>query len=212
MKNRRILALLLCGFLVALALFLRDRAGRQEQSLVQDSLRDFAAAPLSGEAAALSAVPEKEAKEDAGSEAGKAEPAPVFFPSVKVVAKVVDPAQADGRFKEFETVETSMKERYVRVERTLIPDGAGKLRLVSEIAMVANQILLMRPEALDAAKFQEVLRQAGAIEVKPVGEAFLATFEARPQDPKALDSYIAKVREVAQTDISIEPNYIRKMF
>ncbi|MGZ3686014.1 MAG: hypothetical protein ACXVCI_19320, partial [Bdellovibrionota bacterium] len=124
-----------------------------------------------------------------------------------------DPVDAQGRQRVIETVETGMKEPYVRVERTFKQDSSGvQHQLGGEVAMVANQLLLEKPDGLDKAAFKQLLKQAGAQDVKEIGEAFLATFAAQPLDPHALDTFMSRVKEVAGADVTVEPNYIRKLF
>ena len=48
--------------------------------------------------------------------------------------------------------------------------------------------------------------------MKEISGAFLATFAAQPMDPRALDTFMSRVREVAGADVTVEPNYIRKLF
>ena len=210
-------ALVLFGLALAAAFFLKERYRSPEPLSIQDTVAERAASPVPASApVAAPLVAAVESSADAGgaveSEEKRDLPPRSYFPKAKVVARVREQPQADGRFREWETIETSMKEKYVRVERTFLPDANGKLQTVAEAAMVANQVLLMKPAELEVARFEEILRQAGAIDLKPVGAAFLATFPARPQDPRALETYIARVKELAQVDFPVEPNYLRKMF
>lgn len=135
-----------------------------------------------------------------------------FFPNAKVVARVREPAGANGVERVIDTVETKMHQPYVRVERILSPRKAGGQRVTREVAMVANQLLLQKPESVSGADFARMLARAGASEVKPIGDTYLATFAAEPRDPRALDTYVSRVREVAGADVTVEPNYIRKLF
>ena len=138
---------------------------------------------------------------------------PTFVPKAKVVAEVADPVDAQGRQRVIETVETSMKEPYVRVERTFVKKATGGRHQVGgEVAMVSNQLLLEKPDSLDKATFETMLRQAGATDVTEIGEAFLATFAAEPKDPRALDGFMSRVKEVAGSEVTVEPNYLRKLF
>lgn len=138
-------------------------------------------------------------------------PVSIYFPKAKIVSSVSEVEEDNEKI--IETLETTSKEPFVRVERVIRKDAiSGEKILASEVAMVANQILLERPDSLSEEKFQEILSRAGALRVKELGGAFLATFEARPEDPNALHSYIARVRELSEGTINIEPNYIRKAF
>ena len=112
-----------------------------------------------------------------------------------------------------ETLETNMKQPYVRIERIFKKNLDGKLLAQGEVAMVANQVMLQRPETLEPQAMDKILREAGAREVRDLGnDSFLATFDARPEDPLALDGYLKQVKEVAGADVPVEPNYIRKLF
>ena len=78
---------------------------------------------------------------------------------------------------------------------------------------MANQLMLQRPEAQGKEEFLHSVRRAGAIEIKELADdIFLATFTAEPENPRALDAYVSRLREVAGAEISVEPNYIRKVF
>lgn len=137
---------------------------------------------------------------------------PAFFPQARVVASVTEQAE-HGQRRVIETVETSMKERYVRVERVLSPSSTGGAHVTSEVAMVANQLMLTKPAGMASYMFLDLLGRAGAVHVKELGEdAYLATFQPQPADPRALDVSLAKVQELAGVEVAAEPNYIRKIF
>src|SRR5262249_9137388 len=104
---------------------------------------------------------------------------PAFFPTARIVARVTEPADARGRHRELETVETGMRERYVRVVRTVRIEPGGKRRISGEIAMVADQLMLEKPAFMDGSAFTKLLRKAGAIRIAALNEdAYLATFDA----------------------------------
>ncbi len=135
------------------------------------------------------------------------------LPSSRVVASITEPANQEGMHKVIQTLETSMRDRFVRVERLVSRSASGGIRVSSEVAMVANQLMLKKPVGMADYIFLEMLGRAGATKVKELGEgAFLATFEARPLDPKALEEDIARVQELAGVEISAEPNYIGRVF
>jgi hypothetical protein len=209
--------LLASGVLFALFLLLRDQSRFEEQSQGNENgnarLKQETPVPVTEPTNHLATdVLEDEEVSQAG-QAGGAGEAPSFFPSSRVVASVTEPAGADGRQRVIETVETSMRERFVRVERVLSPAADGGSHVTSEVAMVANQLMLQKPSQMADYIFVEMLGRAGALNVKELGEgAFLATFEAQPADPRALDSHVAKVQELAGVEITVEPNYIRKIF
>lgn len=206
--------LLASGVVFALFLLLRDQSRFDEQSQGNENgnarLKQEAPLPITEPTNHLAT---DVLEEEETSEAGKAGEAPSFFPSARVVASVTEPAGADGRQRVIETVETTMRERFVRVERVLSPAADGGSHVTSEVAMVANQLMLQKPSQMADYVFVEMLGRAGALNVKELGEgAFLATFEAQPADPRALDTNVAKVQELAGVEITVEPNYIRKIF
>lgn len=198
---RRLLPTLVLTF--ALGIYLSGHNHSVDKAPVEES--EAAAVP-----AALPQGAADTAEEDALS--ADAQAIPVFFPKANVVAKVADPVDAGRRQRVIETVETGMKEPYVRVERVFERRNGGARQVGGEIAMVANQVLLEKPEALDRATFERLLRSAGANKVEPVGDAFLATFTAQPADPRALDTIMNRVKEVAGAEVTVEPNYLRKVF
>jgi hypothetical protein len=108
------------------------------------------------------------------------------------------------------TVETSRKERYIRVEETYTGGAINAAGLVRESAMVANQLLTQRPEAMAEESFVRILGETGAAEIKKIGDAFLVTFRAEPENPRALDGYIAKLKAALGSAV-VEPNYIRHL-
>lgn len=138
---------------------------------------------------------------------------PMYFPRAKVVARVSEPAGEEGQRRVIETVETSMRERFVRVERVISPLSDGSQHVTSEVAMVANQLMLHKPAGIASYMFLDLLGQAGAVHVRELGDdTYLATFEAQPSDPRALEANVAKVQELAGVELTVEPNYIRKIF
>lgn len=199
--------ILLLALVLAVAIGFRLSSAPPEVG-AQDSLSQVRATPAAPAAAAQMKEPSVAPAQD------DAVVIPTFFPKAKVIAKVADPVDSRGRQRVIETVETSMKEPYVRVERTFRRSEAGKRRQVGgEVAMVANQLLLEKPDSVDKEAFETMLHKAGALGVAEIGEeAYLATFAADPTDPRALDTFMSRVKEVAGADVIVEPNYIRKMF
>jgi hypothetical protein len=197
---KRTLALI--SLALALGIYLHGSADLPAAPEARDSISESASAPV----VPAVALPAAELTTD--------DPViPTFFPRARVIAEVADPVDAQGRQRVIETVETSMKEPYVRVERTFVKKAkGGRHQVGGEVAMVSNQLLLEKPDSLDKASFETMLRQAGAKEVTEIGEAFLATFAAEPTDPRALDSFMSRVKEVAGADVMVEPNYLRKLF
>lgn len=137
-------------------------------------------------------------------------PGSAFFPEATVVATWASPVDEDGYHKVVKTLETDLTHPFVRLVETYAVEGELEV-LQSQVAMVANQLLLQRPENVSEAFFLSALQGAGAIEVRPVGAGYLATFEARPTEPNALDFFRDRVREAIGTEAVVEPNYIRKL-
>lgn len=136
---------------------------------------------------------------------------PAFLPEMRVVASVSEPEGEDGRKRVIESLETSRREKFVRVERTMQAYSDGGSRVVDEVAMVANQLRVKRPVGMATYMFLDLLGRAGATEVTELDEgAYLATFQARPEDPLALDAFSAKVQELADVEIPMEPNYLHR--
>jgi hypothetical protein len=135
-----------------------------------------------------------------------------YFPGARVLSSVTVEGRHRGEVLVIKTVETEMNEPYVRIEETYreAAGGAGR-ELVNQAAMVANQILVSRPQGVDEQTFVNVLFSAGAVDVKKRGAGYLATFPAAPEDPRALDSFIERVRESSGVALVIEPNYIRRL-
>lgn len=133
-----------------------------------------------------------------------------FFPNAEVISSVEIAGDSPDESKIIKVVETKMEQPYVRIVETFVGRGPSK-QLVGQAAMVANQVLLGIPNGINEGAFVEILVQAGAEDVRKVGAGLLATFTARPEDPLALDAFIAKVREVSKVDVVIEPNYLRKI-
>jgi len=199
--------IVLVGVLFALTLIFRDQSRFQQEDVTE-------LAPLS----TLENLPDSPSAEEldksfATEVLEDEEAAHVFFPKAKVIASVSDPERDDGSHRVIENVETAMRNQLVRVERILQPSSDGGSRVVEEVAMVANQLLLQKPYGMAAYIFLDMLSQAGALEVKELeGNAYLATFDAQPGNPRALDSYTARVQELAGVEIAVEPNYLSKIF
>lgn len=133
-----------------------------------------------------------------------------FFPRAKVISSITLPGKKVGEVLVIKTLETDLKQPFVRVEETYIGEGPTR-QMVDQAAMIANQILVRRPKDVLEADFVTILEKAGAIALKKMTSGYLVTFQARPEDPQALDSYMEKVRTLAPATL-IEPNYVRKIF
>ena len=106
-------------------------------------------------------------------------------------------------------VETETRFPLVRVEE--IYKGKGS-QISQTAAMVANQLMLLKPESVTYAAFVEIIRDAGGVEVKKISESvYLVTFRFSPRDALALDNALAKIRESSGGQIISEKNYIRKL-
>lgn len=206
--------LLASGILFAFYLIFRDQTPLEEKALMKEFDAPAAAPwknPSKEKAMATEVIEEEPAS---GAEpAAQALPLPSFLPQARVIASVTGPEASDGRRVLVQTVETNMNDRYVRVERVIAPTLSGGTQVLEETAMVANQLLLVKPENMAAYDFLDMLGRAGAERVKELqGGGYLATFSADPSDPMALDTYKARVQELAGVEITVEPNYIRKLF
>lgn len=133
-----------------------------------------------------------------------------FFPRAKVISSITLPGKKAGQVLVIKTLETDLKQPFVRVEETYVGEGSSR-QMVDQAAMIANQILVKRPNELPEGEFVSILEKAGAIALKKMSSGYLVTFQARPEDPQALDSYMGKVRALSP-GIFIEPNYVRKIF
>ncbi len=204
--------ILLAGILFALTLILRDQSevggsGEVAELKWPSAIEQLRSPAKNFEEPLATEVLEEET---AGAEA---ESVPAFFPQSIVISSVSDPERDDGSQRVIENVETTMRDKLVRVERLVQPLADGGSRVVEEVAMVANQLMLQKPVGMASYMFLDLLSQAGAVEVKELdGDAFLATFRAQPDNPRALEAHTAKVQELAGVDIAMEPNYIRKIF
>lgn len=204
--------ILLAGILFALTLILRDQSqvgsgGEVAELKWPSAIEQLRSPAKSFEEPLATEVLEEEAVGEG------AESVPAFFPQSIVISSVRDPERDDGSQRVIENVETTMRDKLVRVERLVQPLADGGSRVVEEVAMVANQLMLQKPVGMASYMFLDLLSQAGAVEVKELdGDAFLATFRAQPDNPRALEAHSAKVQELAGVDITMEPNYIRKIF
>lgn len=165
------------------------------------------------EAAAPSAAPavsQPVDEREAGSVSKREAPTAVYFPNAPIVSSITEDGPKPGQTTTTKTLETKLSPPFVRVEQTYAMKN-GVNTLVEEKAMVSNQLLLKQPARVPQESFLSALRQAGASDTKIMGAAVLATFPARPEDPKALDDYLARVRGIVGPDVTIEPNYLRKI-
>ncbi|RZA06105.1 MAG: hypothetical protein EOP11_11175 [Proteobacteria bacterium] len=133
-----------------------------------------------------------------------------MFADAPVISSMTEYGPEPGQETAIRIVQTKMKQPYVKI-REIYEERNGQRTLVDQQAMVANQLMLQRPAGVGSASFLSALRGAGAVDLKPAGDAVVATFESRPHDPKALDDYMARVREILGTEVTIEYNYIRKL-
>jgi hypothetical protein len=210
MKRKILVLLMLLGF----GYIYWGTTSRQHfaSAVVREETTLIHAAPL---AAAKNIAQEKlaEASLAAAAESEALPPmAPArLFPGAKVISFVESAADAQGKVHVIKTLETKMKQKFVQVVETYIDGEASEANLVEQHAMVANQILAQKPEAMTEDRFLRVLGETGASDIKKVGESFLVTFQAEPQNPHALDGFLARVRGSAD-GLVVEPNYIRRLF
>lgn len=133
-----------------------------------------------------------------------------YFPEAKVLSRVEIPS-ANGELRVLKTVETNMAEPYVVVEEVF--QGAAKLEnLIEQSAMVANQLLVAPVEGVTEERLVGAIQRAGAVDVKKSGDNFLATFPALPDDPRAVETFRQRLIASADFELTIEPNYIRKLY
>lgn len=203
-----ILALVLLVLLFAL--IFRDE-DRKEQSDSSDQVVSRIAAPAKLPPARSEASAEEAPKQ---TEQEKAIVTPVvpnrYFPGAKEWSRM-ERRENNGDLRVIKTVETHMKEPFVRVEEVYRGGAVAEKNLTGQAAMVANQLLIALPDGVEEERLLAALRIAGAIDVKRAGEDYLATFPARPEDPAALEEFRERVISSADFELVIEPNYIRKL-
>lgn len=189
----------------------RQPAAEQTKE-VSEVISTQAAAPVS--AAEVAEVREEEPVAELTREAETPLPAVtprLLWPNARVISRVEMEPDAQGRVKVIKTVETRMKQKYVRIEETYVNGRVESANLVQQNAMVANQILAQKPRAMGEERFVQILGESGAHEIKKIGDNFLVTFTAQPQNPQALDSFLTRVK-AAVSGLVVEPNYIRRLF
>lgn len=134
-----------------------------------------------------------------------------IFSHAKLISRVESEPDEAGRVKVIKTLETNMKQRFVRLEETYVEGKAVLQNLVEQTAMVANQLLTQKPAAMAEERFVQLLGETGADEVRKVGDSFLVTYHAEPDNPLALDAYISRMKSAVE-GLVVEPNYIRRLF
>ncbi|MGZ3694733.1 MAG: hypothetical protein ACXWQO_11160 [Bdellovibrionota bacterium] len=212
--NRKKLIVLLAALCLALVFWGKADRGSDPVS-EQENLQQDQIATKSAAAALSEPVKNKQAGEGeslSGDSSALPAIAPkALFPGAKIVSREESAADSSGKVHVIETMETDMKQKYVRVEETYIDGAVNQANLVQQNAMVANQLLAQKPEAMAEERFLQILGETGASEIKKVGESFLVTFRAEPENPHALESFIAKVKG-AVGELVVEPNYLRRLF
>ena len=133
-----------------------------------------------------------------------------MFDGANVVSSVTEPGPVEGQETTTKIVETNLKQPYVTLEE-IYDTVDGKKVMIDQRAMVSNQLMLQMPDGVTEEAFFAALRQAGAVELRAIDGAVIATFEARPNEPKALDGYLARVKEILGANVTVEPNYVRKL-
>jgi hypothetical protein len=202
--KRKIIVLLL-----ALCLghaLLRKSAEKPLNETQADLLQAVSGAPRDPTALASSpeVLPEQKREEEE-----KAITAPVvaprlFFPEARVLASAQAEVDSRGNVHVIKTVEN--KQKVILIDETY--EGGT---LVDQIAMMANQVLAQKPDGLADERFMAILGEVGASDVKRAGESYLITFQAEPENPHALHTFMARLKMAMNGEIVVEPNYIRRL-
>jgi hypothetical protein len=226
MKKMLVLLLLVAGLAFAFRAWKggdqRDLASLNEEApaAAGERAKETAAAPVAAPAvASVASAAEAPTSQDQLESRASAPVRPSaekfveykgMFADAPVISSMMEYGPEPGQETATRIVETKMKQPYVKI-REIYEERNGARVLVDQQAMVANQLMLQRPAGVEESVFFEALRSAGAKELKTVGDAVVATFESRPHDPKALDDYLARVRELVGAEVTVEPNYIRRL-
>jgi hypothetical protein len=132
----------------------------------------------------------------------------LYFPHAPEVSRVEIPRGEESEVRRI--VKTELAEPYVEI-RERYQQKNGQAVIVAQEAMVANQVLLPKPsEGVSEASAK--LYSLGAVKVQEKGASLLVTFRGDPNDPLALEGFLAKVKSAFPEVAAIEPNYIRKLF
>lgn len=107
-------------------------------------------------------------------------------------------------------VKTNLAQPYVEIRERVVT-REGQDIVVSQDAMVANQVLLPRPEG-EWEVTKQKLFSLGAKNVQEKGNSILVTFESDPKNPRALEEFLQLVKQAFPQIPAVEPNYIRKLF
>lgn len=134
-------------------------------------------------------------------------PAERMFPEGQVIAVFCEDDPKNDRYTLIKTMQTSMREPFVRVEEVYSGDGT---HLVEAAAMVANQVMVERPSDLSETEFVKALDAAGATALKKIQtDNFLVSFLMDTKEPKAIEAYLARLNKLLKTPVHSAPNYIR---
>lgn len=107
-------------------------------------------------------------------------------------------------------VKTNLSQPYVEIRERIVT-LEGQDIVVSQDAMVANQVLLPRPDG-DWEITKQKLFSLGAKNMQEKGSSILVTFESNPKNPRALEEFLQLVKQAFPQIPAVEPNYIRKLF
>lgn len=132
----------------------------------------------------------------------------VYFPNAPEISrweKIIPEGKEVRRI-----VKTNLAQSYVEIREKIV-NREGQDIVVSQEAMVANQVLLPKPDG-DWEATKQKLYSLGAKNVQEKGTAILVTFESNPKNPRALEEFLQLVKDAFPQISAVEPNYIRKLF
>ncbi len=205
-----ILALLLG---TALFFFVKTQGGGEQifsvdGVTVQDEIQQNSASAIPAEeVSALAAAPQQAGEREAANERVLAARS-LYFPHAPEVSRT-EISRGDGK-EVRRIVKTNLHEPYVEI-RESVQRKNGQEMIVAQEAMVANQVLMPKPTE-DLTDVTTKLYSLGAFRVQEKGASLLVTFRGDPNDPMALEGFLAKVKAAFPDIAAIEPNYIRKLF
>ncbi len=132
----------------------------------------------------------------------------VYFPNAPEMSRweKVTPEGKEVR----RIVKTNLSQPYVEIRERIVT-REGQDIVVSQDAMVANQVLLPKPEG-EWEVTKQKLFSLGAKNVQEKGNSILVTFESNPKNPRALEEFLQLVKQAFPQIPAVEPNYIRKLF
>ncbi len=208
--------LLILALLLGTALFLlvKTQGGREQilsmhSATAQDEVQQNSASTIPAEEVSAPSVTSQQTGErEAAANERVLAARSLYFPHAPEISRTEIPR---GEGKEVRRiVKTNLHEPYVEI-RESVQRKNGQEMIVSQEAMVANQVLMPKPTE-DLTDVTTKLYSLGAFRVQEKGESLLVTFRGDPSDPMALEGFLAKVKAAFPDIAAIEPNYIRKLF